>query len=83
MTVFDQLLHAGGFKRRSFAWPRNPFLVPTQVLWRSDPHDRQGVSASHAHVASGCCLRHTLAGAFEFFRSEEAQNMKKKQHTSK
>ena len=60
----------------------NPLLVPTQVLWRSDPHDRQGVSDSHAHIASGYCLRHTLAGAFKFYRSEEAQNMKKK-HTSK
>ena len=47
--------------------------MPTQILWRSDPHDRQGVSDSHAHVASGYCQRHTLAGAFEFYRSKEAQ----------
>ena len=52
--------------------------MPTQVLWRSDPHDRQSVSDSHAHAASGYCLRHTLAGAFEFYRSAEAQKYEEK-----
>ena len=45
-----------------------------------DPHDRQGVSDSDAQVASGYCLRHTLAGAFEFYRSEEAQKYEEKNY---
>ena len=52
--------------------------MPTQVLWRLDPHDRHGVSDSHAHVSAVYCLRYTLAGAFEFYRSEEAQKYEEK-----
>ena len=57
---------------------RNPLLVPTQVLWRSDPHDRQGVSDSHAHVASGYCLRLLRLGLLSFTDLKKLKNMKKK-----
>ena len=49
--------------------------MPTQVLWRSDPHDRQGVSDSHAHVA---IVRLLWLGLLSFTDLKKLKNMKKK-----
>ena len=77
-TVFDQLHHASGFEGGALPGRATLYLCPHKfygVQIRMIGRESQPVMPM---LPQDNFLRHTLAGAFEFFRSEEAQNMKKK-----